>query len=137
MLSKDVSGFTAKIDKIFDIFPHSIGIGDGGNEIGMGKLQAVIPNHPKLPRKPAATVTNQLLISSVSNWGGWGLVAGLSNITGRNLLPTIEEEQARLKKCVEFGLVDGITGEIKPSVDGFSSDEYTIPLQELHQFLET
>ena len=137
MLSKDVSGFTAKIDKIFDIFPHSIGIGDGGNEIGMGKLQAVIPNHPKLPQKPAATVTNQLLISSVSNWGGWGLVAGLSNITGRNLLPTIEEEQARLRKCVEFGLVDGITGEVKPSVDGFSSDEYTIPLQELHQFLET
>jgi len=137
MLSNDVSEFTAKIDKIFDIFPHSIGIGDGGNEIGMGKLQDVIPNHPKLPQKPAAIATNQLLISSVSNWGGWGLVSGISNIIGRNLLPTVEEEQSRLRQCVELGLVDGFTGEVKPYVDGFSSDEYMIPLKELHQFLET
>ena len=61
MLSKDVSGFTAKIDRIFDIFPHSIGIGDGGNEIGMGKLQAVIPNHPKLPQKPVTRHNCMLL----------------------------------------------------------------------------
>jgi len=136
MLSQDISEFTAKIDRIFDIFPRSIGIGDGGNEIGMGKLQAVIPNHPKLPQKPSATTTNQLLISSVSNWGGWGLVAGLSHITGKNLLPTIEEEQDRLRACVKLGLVDGFTGETKPVVDGFSSNEYTIPLQELHGFLQ-
>ena len=136
MLSKDVSGFTAKIDTLFDIFPQSIGIGDGGNEIGMGKLQDVIPNHHKLPQQPAATATDQLLIASVSNWGGWGLVAGLSSITGKKLLPSIEDEQYRLNQCVELGLVDGFTGEVKPYVDGFSSEEYTMPLRELHEFLE-
>ena len=39
------------------------------------------------------TATSELVISSVSNWGGYGLVAALSRRSGRNLLPSLEYEQ--------------------------------------------
>ena len=38
MRKVEVSEHTAKIDHLFLEFPTSIGIGDGGNEIGMGNL---------------------------------------------------------------------------------------------------
>ena len=42
---EDISKFNAKIDHLFDQHPHSVGIGDGGNEIGMGNLREIIPAH--------------------------------------------------------------------------------------------
>ena len=39
----DVSGYHAKIDYVFREHDCSVGIGDGGNEIGMGNLAAAIP----------------------------------------------------------------------------------------------
>ena len=35
----ELTPFNAKIDHLFDQHPYSVGIGDGGNEIGMGNLQ--------------------------------------------------------------------------------------------------
>ena len=134
MKSMDVSDYTAKIDTIFGSRP-SVGIGDGGNEIGMGLLHKQILKYPELHPKPAYTACNQLVIASCSNWGAWGLIAALSNLNKRNLLPTIEEETNLINKCVELGVVDGFTGEVKPYVDGFPLKEYLIPLKQLHKLI--
>lgn len=134
MKSMDVSDYTAKIDTMFGYRP-SVGIGDGGNEIGMGLLHEQILKYPELHPKPAYTACDRLVIASCSNWGAWGLIAALSNLTETNLLPTIEEETDRIDKCVELGVVDGFTGEVKPYVDGFPLKEYLSPLEQLHELI--
>ena len=135
MRSVDVSEHTAKIDTLFRLHEHTVGVGDGGNEIGMGLLEEAISTFPKLPKEPAAVPCEHLIITSVSNWGGWGLVAALSKLAGKNLLPSVEEEAAWVKKCVEMGVVDGFTGEVKEYVDGFSLEEYGQTLTQLHELL--
>ena len=135
MRSVDITEHTARVDTLFDLFEHTVGIGDGGNEIGMGLLRDTIPTFPRLPQDPAWTPCNELIITSVSNWGGWGLAAALSKLTGKNLLPSLEVESERIRKCVEMGVVDGFTGELKASVDGFPLDEYNLTLSQLHDLL--
>ena len=135
MRSVDITQHTARVDALFDLHEHTVGIGDGGNEIGMGLLRDTIPTLPRLPQEPAWTACNELIITSVSNWGGWGLTAALSRLTGKNLLPTLAEESERINKCVEMGVVDGFTGELKASVDGFPLDEYNQTLAQLHELL--
>ncbi|MBM3924678.1 MAG: DUF4392 domain-containing protein [SAR202 cluster bacterium] len=136
MRSTDVSSYTAKVDAMFRIHPNTVGIGDGGNEIGMGLLEEFIPKYPKLPQLPAAVACKKLIIASVSNWGGYGLVAAMSKLSKRNLLPTLEEEAGWVKQCVDQGLVDGFTGEAKLYVDGFPMDEYQKTLKQLHDLLK-
>jgi hypothetical protein len=87
----DFSEHNAKIDHMFDEHPYSVGIGDGGNEIGMGNMRLVIPDIENLPDDPCVTTTTELITASVSNWGGYGLVAALSVKTGKNLLPSVEQ----------------------------------------------
>ena len=62
---------------------------------------------------------SELIISSVSNWGGYGLVGALSQIQQTNLLPSISTSETQLKELVELGAVDGISGIQEYSVDGF------------------
>lgn len=57
----------------------TIGIGDGGNEIGMGKVQKRVIDCIQNGRAIASTITTDHLITAgVSNWGGSALVAALS-----------------------------------------------------------
>ena len=135
MRSMNISQYTAKVDYLFTNHHRTLGIGDGGNEIGMGNLAEHIPTFPNLPREPAVVPCNHLIISSVSNWGGYGLVAGLSKLVGQNLLPSVEEEAAWVKRSVGLGAVDGVTGEVKYSVDGFPLEEYSKALAQLHEIL--
>ncbi|SVC12561.1 uncharacterized protein METZ01_LOCUS265415, partial [marine metagenome] len=117
----DISPNTARLDYLFDSDVPSVGIGDGGNEIGMGNLAEVIPTIDSLPDYPAVNQVDRLVIASVSNWGGYGLVAALSRIFGKNLLPSVESETAMLHGMIESGVVDGTTGDAVPTVDNFSA----------------
>jgi predicted nucleic acid-binding Zn ribbon protein len=131
MKGVDISDYNAKVDHLFYNHNNTIGIGDGGNEIGMGNLCNEIKNIPELPNEPCTTKVSNLIISSVSNWGAYGLVAALAQKTGIDLLPTIEEERNLLEKIVINGAVDGITRETKAMVDGFEVEEYLEILSEL------
>ena len=135
MRGVDISEYNAKTDYLFDRGIPSVGIGDGGNEIGLGNLADIIPTVPSLVRLPCVTTTSELVIASVSNWGGYGLVAALSRAKGKNLLPSIEAEQALVKRNVELGAVDGPSGEAVPMVDGFTLEENSQALSELHDLL--
>ena len=56
----------------------TIGIGDGGNEIGMGKVHQQVIEHILNGQNIASTVaTDHLVTAGVSNWGGSALVAAL------------------------------------------------------------
>lgn len=131
----DVSAFTARLDTLFRSSIPSIGIGDGGNEIGMGRLATIIPTIPGLPSEPAITATSALIAASVSNWGAYGLVAGLSALAGRDLLPAPEEEESLLRRLFDAGCYDGTCGQPVCGVDGFSLAENSEILTRLSKWL--
>jgi hypothetical protein len=136
MRGQDISDFTAKIDYLFLSQENTLGIGDGGNEIGMGILADQIKAVPFLIEDPAVTSTSQLVISSVSNWGAYGVVAALSRLCHRNLLPSVKWEQKLLKELVIRGAVDGMSGENICAVDAFNAKQNAWTLTQLEQLLQ-
>ena len=132
---RSIAEYNAKIDYLFHDFPYSIGIGDGGNEIGMGNCADVIPNYERLSVPPCVTTTSHLIISSVSNWGGYGLTASLSKHSGMNLLPSIEQGRSVIMQVVDLGGVDGMAATQVYKVDGFDLDENSKTLHMLHDYL--
>ena len=135
MRERDISSHTAMVDRLFTAHPNTVGIGDGGNEIGMGNLASVVPTVPSLVRVPCATTTTKLVISSVSNWGGYGLVAAISRRAGKDLLLSAEREEELVRSMVGMGAVDGTTGLSDYKVDGFSLEENGRVITELHNLL--
>ena len=135
MADREVTAFTAKIDALFESSVPSIGIGDGGNEIGMGNLADVIPNCPRLPALPCVTRATQLVIASVANWGAYGLLAALSRMMKRDLLPSVEEQRSIVEELGSLGAVDGTTGSRGATVDGHSLEINSNVLYDLHQLV--
>jgi hypothetical protein len=135
MRGRDITGFTARTDHMFRHHQATIGIGDGGNEIGMGGLAKVIPTVPSLVQMPAMTKTTGIILSSVSNWGGYGLVAALSMRVGKNLLPTPQAERDLIGQAVDAGAVDGVLGKSTYGVDGLTMEQNSLGLERLHALL--
>jgi len=135
MRGLDISAHTAKIDFLFDYDLPSIGIGDGGNEIGMGNLIEFIPNVASLPNSPAVTKVTKLILASVSNWGGYGLVAALSKYAEKDLLPPTNEFENIIRAMVDDGSVDGTSGENKYYIDGFSLAENVEMLERIRDWI--
>lgn len=123
MSGKSVAAETAPIDLLFDMAYGKIptvGIGDGGNEIGMGNVQEAIAK--ELALVPCRTKVDSLVLATVSNWGGYGLVAALSVEVGQNLLPTYAEIEKYLTRIVALGSIDGVLKQHVLSADGFGLD---------------
>ena len=137
MRGVDISDKTAHIDRLFEMGIPSIGIGDGGNEIGMGNLLDIVEHADLLPDYPAITTCNQLIAASTSNWGGYGLVAALSIEVGRNLLPDIQTDTDCIRFLVDAGCVTGVSGAHDYQVDEFTLEENAAILQELHDHVAT
>ena len=135
MRNLSITEYTAQIDRLFDFHNTTIGIGDGGNEIGMGNVYKTVEESTQLVDKPAITKVKELVISSVSNWGGYGLLAQLSQITGKNLLPNIVDEKDMIKGMVNLGAVDGVSGKSVYQVDGFELDQNAVTLESLARAL--
>ncbi|HEY7139692.1 MAG TPA: DUF4392 domain-containing protein [Methylomirabilota bacterium] len=96
----------------------TVGIGDGGNEIGMGRIRARVERDVPNGAKIASVVrTDHLIVAGTSNWGAWGVTAHLALATGRVLLHTPKEEARLTRAMVRAGAIDGITGAARPSVD--------------------
>jgi hypothetical protein len=132
MRSLDITPHTARVDYLFEHGIPSVGIGDGGNEIGMGNLLEYIPTVETLPKDPAISRVDRLILASVSNWGGYGLVAALSRLVGRDLLPPVELDQQLIRRMVDAGAVDGTSGENKYYVDNFNLEHNGEVLGRLH-----
>ncbi|XP_043844640.1 D-glutamate cyclase, mitochondrial [Dromiciops gliroides] len=139
------------VDPIDDLFlaAHKIhgisstGIGDGGNELGMGKVKAAVKKHIKNGDVIACDVEADFaVVAGVSNWGGYALACALyllnmSNIHGRYLqkavglptissrapawaqaLPSVIKEEKMMKILEHYQVRSGVTGNVGMEVDG-------------------
>lgn len=138
-LGESVAEWNAPLD---DLFLHrrrgvtTVGIGDGGNEIGMGNVRAVLLRQGALARKIASVVTvDHLVVAGTSNWGAYGVAAHLSLSSGRDLLHTAEDERRLLAACVDAGAVDGFARRREPSVDGLPGEIHEAVVRLLRAFL--
>lgn len=119
----------------------TIGIGDGGNEIGMGRLSwDLIRRNIQGGGVVACRVpTDYLIVCGVSNWGAYALAAGVRLLRGAPVDRTLfdpDVERRILQAMVERGpLVDGVTGRPTVSVDGLSFERYIEPLVRIGQLL--
>lgn len=128
MRGVDVGQWTAPLDDVFLGGPWTkLAVGDGGNEIGMGKLPPgliarTVPNGEKIA---CVTSCDHLVVAGVSNWGAYGLMAVLAVLRpdwsariARFL--TAERDLAVTRATVDkAGAVDGVTAEREATVDGF------------------
>ena len=82
----------------------TIGIGDGGNEIGMGKISPKImtANIPSGAAVHCRIGTDYLIVAGVSNWGAYALAAGVALVRsqmagGEPVRLPHEDERTRLE----------------------------------------
>ena len=105
--------------------PVTIGVGDGGNEIGMGRVRARLAREGALMARIASVVSvDHLVVAGVSNWGAYGIVAQLGRLTGQPLLHTPTDERTMIDACVSAGAVDGLTRRREPTVDALPADTH-------------
>ena len=116
MRGRDISDFLAKFDLFFELCEcPTIGVGDGGNEIGMGNIIEALA---QLPITPSVTTCDELVIATVSNWGVYGIIAAMSRELHQDLFGLFEPVEI-VRYLVDRGAVDGKTGVAECSEDGF------------------
>ncbi len=116
MRGEDISDRLAKFDLFFDLFEgFTVGVGDGGNEIGMGNVLAALTG---LPIRPSVTGCRELVIAAVSNWGAYGIIACMGLLAGQDLFVLFDPLEI-LRELVDRGAVDGCTCAASCTEDGF------------------
>lgn len=140
MRGEDISARCAS----FDFFLEqarcpTLAIGDGGNEIGMGNVAAVLSQltlDGQLNIIPSTTECDELVIADVSNWAAWGIIAMLSLLRDENLLAG-----AALLKILTFlvdnGCIDGVTRQATLTEDGLPYQEGAALINRLQTLVTT
>lgn len=114
---------------------RTIGVGDGGNEIGMGSISWAELRR-RLPGEHAGRIPCRIpcdfnIVAGTSNWGAMALAAGVCLLQNRLdvLQPwTQERHHAWLEQLVANGpAVDGVTGRREATVDGLPFLTYIQP----------
>ena len=120
MRGEDISVRAACFDYFMDEADcPTIAIGDGGNEIGMGNVKEFLAG---LDIIPAVTQCDELIVSDVSNWGVYGILAFLSLWSKYDLLNETCPEQI-LKYISNLGSVDGVTRKNELTEDSLPASE--------------
>ena len=125
------------------------GVGDGGNEVGMANVAERVREHVNNGELiVSALPADNLLVCSVSNWGGYAVAAAMEAIIHDNavsektgetyekrpfttLLPTEKEELALADAVMKAGGRDGMSGAVASSVDGMPIESSIGVLNEL------
>lgn len=124
-------------------------IGDGGNELGMGKLySAVKRNIPNGPKIACCVPADNLIVCGISNWGAYGLVFAMKLLLEKNKregfrVPTKEQEKKiHLALCEknpetkEYFARDGKLGEASLTLDGEPLDFVLNKIDALNQLVD-
>lgn len=115
------------------VAPITIGIGDGGNEIGMGNVRArLVRRRSPLARVASVVRVDHLVAAGTSNWGAYGVVAALQRLTGLELLHDPAIESRVIDACVAAGAFDGVTRRREVTVDGLGPDVHAEIVHLLH-----
>lgn len=98
----------------------TIGLGDGGNEIGMGNITETIQAHvPNGEIVGAATGAEILVVAASASWGSYGVEACLAALSGKpHALHDEEMERRMLDASAMAGIVDPLTGTAEGWLDG-------------------
>lgn len=142
MRGRDITNTMSPAHRLFEAAVANpdvttLGIGDGGNEIGMGKIpwDIIRRNIPNGGLVACRVPTQHLIVCGISNWGAYGLAAGVRLL--RQSSPDVslfntDVEFTILECMVENGpLVDGVSGLATPTVDGLHFDTYARIIQQL------
>lgn len=141
-----IGAHTAKTHRLFEAVARrklpitTIGIGDGGNEIGMGRFAwedlASAISGGLGGRIACRIATDFALIAGVSNWGAYALALATAHLRGRvdsSRWLRLEGQRELIETMVEVaGAVDGRTLRSEATVDGLSMDVFLRPLAEMH-----
>lgn len=122
-----ISEYVAPIDEVFlkcaSYGIITIGIGDGGNELGMGNVSPIVDMHISPHKAYSCRIGSDFCIcSGVSNWGGYALAALLSRLKQKRLMPDLTGFRHLLEEIVQAGAVDGVSEKREPTVDALSRD---------------
>jgi hypothetical protein len=125
MRGENVTAHQARADLLFPPAHRqgvlTIGVGDRGNEIGMGGLLTRTARCACPCRGGIACVVRarKPVVAFTSNWGAHAVTAALAAYLGRpGLLHRPQSEARMLRRIVRAGAVDGATRERVPTVDG-------------------
>ena len=146
----DTTECMAKIDKLVkeargaDIV--SIGIGDGGNEVGMGLIADAVRKYVPYGKRctcpcgagtAPALPTDLLVTAAVSNWGAYGIAACLAILKGRaDAMHDEATEMRALREAADAGLIDGNTGYVDPGADGLPATLHAAIVTVLRQLID-
>lgn len=133
MRHEDISAKVADLDALMRLATcPTVGIGDGGNEIGMGKI---IDTIRALDIRPAVTSCSELIVADVSNWAAYGLAYHWSLQSGVDLFGCCDA-----LSCLQFlsshGSVDGVTRQNTLTEDGLSPDIGAQLCQQIYQLYQ-
>lgn len=138
MRGVSIAAHNARVDALFELGAKrgipTIGVGDGGNEIGMGNLATVIAD--KLSLVPCEVTVEHLVLATVSNWGAYGLCAYLEQLSGKPLLPDYDTVMDYLTRIVALGCVDGVTKTQAATVDSYPTETKKEILDALRQAIQ-
>lgn len=137
---QDISEFVLPYDNLFIKAREQgipvIGIGDGGNELGMGNVSeavsATIAPHDNFS---CPVISNYCICCGVSNWGGYAVSAVLALVKSDNLLLDEDSIMNLIAKGVEAGAVDGVSGKCEVTVDGLPLSWEKSIISTLHKII--
>lgn len=124
----DITEWTAPMSRLTQMQLHTIGVGDGGNEIGMGRvaeyaIEGVVDHGEAI----ACTVpTDELVVSGTSNWGAHALVCAMRALGHPAVGPLLDPAWHRnmLGTLASHGGLDGVHLVNEPTVDGLPPERY-------------
>lgn len=128
----------SRVDFLFDLALQRgipvVAVGDGGNEIGMGKVADHVKAHVPYGDKcqcgcgggiGAVTGCDVLVTAACSNWGCTAIAAAMAARAGNaKLLHTPDREALLLDTMVTNGLINSTHGIVDDSVDGFPRNSH-------------
>ena len=149
MRGEIIDAHTSDLYRLFDDLHRyrpdakTIGIGDGGNEIGMGSvlwedLQRRLEGE-QAGRILCRVATDWNIVAGTSNWGGYALAAATLVLRGQAEVLRDwgrADQQQVLQHMVTHGpAVDGITGRQEATVDGLPFLTFIQPWEGIRRLL--
>jgi hypothetical protein len=145
----DTTEHMAKLDEAVKLCQESnivtIGVGDGGNEVGMGLIKDTVRETVPFGARCSCpcqggiapeVATDVLVTASVSNWGCYGIAACLAALHNQpDALHDEAMERRTLREAADSGLIDGNTGYIDPGADGIPAQSHAAIITLLRQLV--
>jgi hypothetical protein len=145
MRGQDISAYGVPLDRlVVDCAWHTIAIGDGGNELGMGALPPGLVAAHVTHGDCIACVTpvDHMVTAGVSHWGAWALIAALAVVRPDWRLPLLacldpSLDRVILETMVAHGpAVDGVSLRRAPTIDGLDITVHHRKLSEIRAILQ-